>query len=210
MGYADAIADNIPVVQEGSRKGYAPPCHVCGESVFSMNYIRGMKYTCPDCKQYLAEAKLNSEASNQNKKLDVAVKRIKKVADIEPYKKAINTVQRKLHTPGWFQSTEEIMVALELIRNKVKAFHQVRVFNYSVDFVLPDLKIALEIDGPLHKIHGREKTESIRDEVIVQTLGADFEVIHISTEDINTNVTRLMTAIRTVKKCRQKKRRHCP
>lgn len=96
------------------------------------------------------------------------------------------------------------MVTLELLRRNVKVYHQVKVFSYSVDFILPDYKVALEIDGPLHQMSSRKKEEEIRDEIIVQALGEGYEVIRISTENINLNVTKLMKAIDAVLKNRKK------
>ena len=51
-----------------------------------------------------------------------------------------------------------------------KVHHQVRVFDCTVDFVLPELKIALEIDGPIY--HGKDKQESqsLRDDIITNKL----------------------------------------
>lgn len=94
------------------------------------------------------------------------------------------------------------MVALELIRRGVKAKHQVKIYNYSVDYVLPELKVALEIDGPMHKVHGHDKEEAIRDELITSALGEGFQLIRIPTDDINLNVTKLLPAIRAVLKYR--------
>ena len=96
------------------------------------------------------------------------------------------------------------MVALELIRLKIKAHHQVKIYNYRIDFILPDYKVALEIDGKL--FHGKEKKEyeELRDETIRNKLGDGWEVIHIDTENINMNITRLMPAIRAVLKRRQR------
>lgn len=206
MGYKEAVEDGIPMeTRNGFTKGYYPPCHICGASIFSMNYKRGLKYTCPECRNYLAEAKLEGTTlPKKQKKLQEAVKRIQKVADITKYEKAISVVSEKLSTPGWFQSTEEIMVVLELIRRKVKIHHQVRVYSYSVDFVLPEYRVALEIDGPLHQVSSRKKDEEIRDELIVQALGEGYELIRISTDNINTNVTKLMKAIDAILKRRKR------
>ena len=46
--------------------------------------------------------------------------------------------------------------------------------------------------------------EELRDETIRNKLGDGWEVIHIDTENINMNITRLMPAIRAVLKRRQR------
>ena len=90
------------------------------------------------------------------------------------------------------------MVALELIRRGVKAHHQAKIFDYSVDFLLPDMKVALEIDGRVYHGRDREKKESIRDDVIAWKLGQGWEVVRIDTENVNKNVTKLLPGIRAV------------
>lgn len=143
-------------------------------------------------------------ADKQRECLKRAIKRISNLTDIVKYASAIKWVSNNLGHSGWFQSTEEVMVALELIRLKIKAHHQVKIYNYRIDFILPDYKVALEIDGKL--FHGKEKKEyeELRDETIRNKLGDGWEVIHIDTENINMNITRLMPAIRAVLKRRQR------
>ena len=204
MGYAEAVKDNIHRAENG---GYYPPCHICGTSVFSYNYIRGLKYTCPECRKYLIEAKFGeSDEKGKTKKLKNAINRIEKVADISKYESAIKIVERNLNKRGWFQSTEEIMVVLELLRWKIKVHHQVKIYSYSVDFVLPDFKVVLEIDDPMHRLNSVKEKESIRDELICLALGSDYEVIRINTENINLNVTKLLDGIKAIKKYRRNKK----
>ncbi|MDR1628544.1 MAG: DUF559 domain-containing protein [Oscillospiraceae bacterium] len=95
------------------------------------------------------------------------------------------------------------MVALELARRRVKESHQVKILKYTVDFVLPDEKVVLEIDVKL--FHGKDKHEyqQRRDKAILKDLGSDWDVIRISTDHINKNVAQLMTAIKTIKRKRK-------
>jgi len=208
MGYSDAIADNVPINKgyDGFRR-YQPPCHICGTPVNCWNYVHGTKYTCTECRLILASLahmrKCEFSVGKQTKKLKQAVKRISHVTDINPYTEAISYVQENLNNPGWFQSTEEMMVALELFRRKVVAQHQVRVFDYRVDFYVPEMKVVLEIDGSIY--HGKdvEQREHTRDELISEKLGC--EVIRITTDNINKNVTKLLPAISVVLKNRKRK-----
>jgi hypothetical protein len=154
MGYYDAIEDNIP--KERDKKGfevYYPPCRICGAPVYSWRYLKGAQYVCQECRQLLVDIYNKEKVSvdKQTGKLNQAIKRISKVTSINPYEKAISIVSKKLYKKGWFQSTEEIMVALELIRRSVTAHHQTRIYDYYVDFVLPQYKVALEIDGAFIK-----------------------------------------------------------
>ena len=203
MSQLDAIKDGIRI--EDDMDGfpcYYPPCHLCGTPVYTWSYLRGTKYTCRDCRKEMVaqirEEKNMVSCDKKQRKLDIAIKRISKVTKTEHYDKAITMVKKYLDKPGWFQSTEEIMVALELIRRGVKAYHQVKVFEYRIDFVLTDFQVALEIDGPIYHGKDQQKQQSIRDEAVVQKLGNGWEVIRNSTDNINMNVTRLIPGIRAI------------
>lgn len=210
MSYYDALADSIPMDKDS--KGftrYYPPCRICGSPVYTWSYVSGTKYVCKECRTQLIamerESKASTLADKKEGKLAEAIKRISKVTDVEPYGNAITWVSKNLCKPGWFQSTEEIMVALELIRRGVKAHHQVRVYDYRVDFVLPEYKVALEIDGSIFHNKSNWEQEAVRDEIIKAKLGDGWEVIRISDDNINTNVTKLLPAIKAAKAYRKRK-----
>jgi len=203
MGRHEAMEDGIPIVQDNTKYNcYYPPCHICGSPVYSWSYIRSVKYTCKDCRSELVRQTREEgnaiSTDNKQKKLNKAIKRISKVTDIALYEDAISLVELNLNKNGWYQSTEEIMVALELIRCGIKAHHQVRIFDYVVDFILPDMKVALEIDGKIY--HGKEKLgyQNVRDTAIMYNLGDGWEMIRISTDNINQNVTKLISGINAI------------
>jgi len=203
MSWREAIEDGIPFENDSNGfNNYYPPCHICKAPVSSWSYIRGAQYSCVDCrtelKKIMREKCDDTIKDKKRIKLQTAIKRISKVAKIAAYADAIRQVEQCLDKTGWFQSTEEIMVALELIRRGIKAHHQVRIFDYVVDFILPDLKVALEIDGRLFHGKDKEKYMSVRDNVIIYKLGEGWEMLRITTDNINTNVTKLLPAIRAV------------
>lgn len=209
MSYIEANEDKIPM--EKDCRGftmYYPPCHICEAPVLSWSYIRNTKYTCPNCRELLIERKLDIKSkdcfSKQERCLNRAIERIAKQTDIKKYDTAISWIKKHLGHLSWFQSTEEVMVAMELIRKGIKAHHQVKVYNYSVDFILPDLKVVLEIDGKLYHGKDKEKYSEERDRLICEKLGDGWEIIHIDTDNINKNVTRLMAAINAVLKRRKR------
>lgn len=210
MGYAEAIQDNIPMEKHDGFGWYFPPCRICGSPVSTWSYIRGTEYTCADCKKLLIEEHVKNkkvlQVDKKQKKFDTAIKRISKVTDIAKYKKALEIVQKNLYKAGWFQSTEEIMTAVELIKRGLKINHQVSVYEYSVDFIIPEFKVALEIDGRPFHTKDNEKAQTIRDEVIADKLGEGWNVIRIDTENINTNVTKLVPAIKRILKYREDKK----
>ncbi len=210
MSYNEAIEDGIPMEKDSHKNmWYYPPCKICGAPVPLWKYVRGVDYVCKECRAYAREqARLEKDALQTDKKekrLENAVKRISKITDIGPYQPAIEQVRKKIGTPGWFQSTEEVMTALELLRRGVVVHHQVKIYEYSVDFVIPKYRVALEIDGrPFHRREDLKK-QQIRDEVVVMKLGEGWQVIHIDSENINTNVTKLLPAIEAVLRERNKK-----
>lgn len=212
MGYNDAKKDGIRIVEVKGRKSYTiyyPQCHICGEEIKSMTYKTNTKYSCQRCKilNYMSD-KINRVEDNKDKKekkLENAVSRIEKQVGtkIKEYDKAIETIKKNLHKDKWFDSTEEIMTALELIRRKVKINHQVEFGIYRVDFLLPDEKIVLEVDGTIFHTQKTEEKEKIRDSLIILNLGPEWEVVRITDELINQNIRRLLPAIRAIKKKRQ-------
>ncbi|MFA7463034.1 MAG: DUF559 domain-containing protein, partial [Anaerovoracaceae bacterium] len=96
---------------------------------------------------------------------------------------------------------------IELIHCGYKVHHQVRIYDYAVDFVLPELKVALEIDSPIYHAKNKQEYQAMRDEVISNKLGDGWQVIRISTDNINANITRLIPALKSVIKHRLDKRR---
>lgn len=208
MSYYEAIEHGVRHIRKGRTTFYFPACHICGAEVESMSYIPGNKYTCKACKakNYLSdkEKRIDNNAEAKERKFDNAVGRIeKRIKRIEDYEDAIRKVREKLHRDGWFDSTEEIMAAIELVKNGIRTRHQVKLGRYRADFVLPDLKVVLEIDGSIYHFNKTEK-ERLRDELIVLALGADWEVIRVSDELVNQNITRLVPAIKKLQKERSK------
>ncbi len=206
MSYREAIEDGIVIMTNSQGYNtYYIPCHICGASVPNWAYKRNLKYTCNSCRELLIENQREELKENtKEKKLKWAIGRISKVADIKKYEKAIIEVKKEFDVRGWYQSTEEIMVALELKKRKVPYIHQYKIKDYKVDFLIPQFKVVLEVDGIFHTKEKKDK-ELLRDEIIKFNLGDEWEIIHIKTENININVTRLIPAIKGVKEYRSKK-----
>ena len=209
MSYQEALEDNISIGKDKyGFEVYYPECHICGAPVTTWTYKKGMKITCPKCRSFFSAVRKAGNnflaTEKKGRKLEEAIKRISKVAPIEKYQRAYDVIKRNIDRPGWFQSTEEIMTALELVRKGLKIRHQVKIFNYSIDFVIPEYKVALEIDG--RPFHGKDHADKQRkrDEVIIWKLSEDWEIIHIDTDNINANVTKLVPAIKAVLKSRKK------
>ncbi|MFT8937422.1 hypothetical protein [Liquorilactobacillus sp.] len=113
------------------------------------------------------------------------------------------------NNPFKFQSSDEMMAAIELVRKRVHTKAQFKIRKRRVDFLLPDLKVALEIDGALHRFKiGKDSEREIE---IMNNLKKDFggnwEVIRIPTDLIEKNLTRLVPAIKALYNKRQKLRK---
>lgn len=216
MGYNDAIQDGVRIKSQG-KGGYTkyyPLCHICDAEVMSYKYVSGHKYTCKQCKLEMkstdVETRQRINYKVKERKLENALKRFEKCRyyNTNKYEEAINKTHEILHTDGWFDSTEEIMVAIELVQKKIKFHHQVRFGRYRVDFVLPDLKIVLEVDGTIFHTDKTKDKEKIRDNMIILALGPEWEVIRITDEHINKNVTRLTQAIKKIMQQRNIQRKY--
>jgi len=110
------------------------------------------------------------------------------------YKEAIDTVEQyNLENLDKFDSKYEIITAIILIHNEVKTNVHFMVKDVEVDFVLPDMCVALEIDGELHK--SRKEKDEVRDYFLKKELGPDWEIIRIKTSYLDKHADRLMAAI---------------
>lgn len=216
MGYIEAKEDGIRMNRGKSTTSltaYYPKCHICNQEVLSYSYKRGIKYTCNDCKikQHMSDKENKNIINKETKdrKLENAIKRINKQVGtkISEYEKSIDIIKKNLYKDKWFDSTEEIMVALELIRRKIKVRHQVKMGIYRLDFVLPDEKIVLEVDGTVFHTEKTKEKEDVRDNIIILSLGPTWEVVRITDDLINQNIRRLLPAIRAVRDKRQKIRK---
>jgi very-short-patch-repair endonuclease len=200
--YKEAINDGIKVKNLANRTTiYYPHCLICGEEIASISYKHEAKYVCNKCKteKFFSEKaeKLDEGKSKKDKNFDNAVKRIRKISPtLGGYETAIEKIHKNLYRDGWFQSTEEIMVAIQLVKENVKARHQVQFGRYRADFVLPDEKIVLEVDGITFHNNYTAQKEKTRDSLITLALGPEWEVIRITDQMINTNITRLISAMR--------------
>ena len=179
MGLDDAIRDNVPMGKDiNGYQVYYPRCHICGQKITSWSYLSEKVYTCCDCKMNYKSYRKEITTDKKRAKLEKAIHRVSAVSNIGKYYAAIDWVKDNIKRLGWFDSTEEIMVALELYKRNIDFRHQIKIFNFQADFVLLDEKIVLEIDGKIY--HGGDKRayDRQRDELIILKLGPDWDVIN--------------------------------
>ena len=102
MSYYEALADNIRISKKNGFTIYYPPCHICGASVESWNYVSGLQYTCTACREMLIDSH-NQTSKKQQDCLNRAIKRISKITDISKYRHGIQWVQDNIGKSGWFK-----------------------------------------------------------------------------------------------------------
>lgn len=213
--YFEAVEDGVRIEDKaGGGHWYYPKCRICGEEVRRISYKRGHSYACPKCNQALKslerEIKEDEIHDLKERKFETAVKRMSKGMNeerfMEEYRESAHKVYKKLHTVGWFDSIEEMMVAVELIKNGLKISHHRKVGNYETDFIIPSMKVVLEVDGKLYHSEANSDRDAWRDMSIKAMLGEDWEVVRIPTDQINKNIRRLIPAIEAVLKKRKELR----
>lgn len=125
--------------------------------------------------------------------------------DIYDYEEAIKAVgEYAEESPDKFDSADEIIAAIILVDNELDTKIHPKVGKYEVDFMLPTLKIVLEVDGYLHA--GRLYFDNERDKAIRNELGHEWEIVRIKTEYLEKNAELLVEAIKTIKNEKQKLR----
>jgi very-short-patch-repair endonuclease len=98
-----------------------------------------------------------------------------------------------------FDSVNEVFAAVTLTHMGVECMAQQKIGRKRADFVLPDLRAVLEIDGERHK--GRAAKDKEWDEEVRSTLGSEWEVVRIQdgylTEYHNT-IIEMVRRMRTI------------
>jgi len=190
---------------------YRTSCCVCGNPVFTWVKRQGVKFKCKSCRE--VERQLKKEKNSPlrmmeaERRLEIAIDYLESKRILQDYSAALDIVGKNIYRPGWFQSSNEILVALELIRNRVKVRHQVKYGRWKADFVIPDWKVVLEVDGSLYHKGDRKEKDRIRDAAIIAHLGPEWEIIRISEEMIRLNIKKLIPAIKRIKRERAKVRK---
>ncbi|WP_239733013.1 DUF559 domain-containing protein [Mammaliicoccus sp. E-M26] len=134
----------------------------------------------------------------------------KQNADLEMYyDESAAVLEKALEEPNKFLSSHEMIVAMELLRNEVRFKKEYKVLTHKVDFLIPEYKIVLEVDGHTHKY--QKVADTKRDGNILTELNRQddgWEVVRIPTKRVEENIAKLMEAIVTIKKHKQELRRN--
>lgn len=186
------------------------PCDNCGYPVYSFKIFHDRSYKCKKCryeeKQAEREKKRPLKELEKERRLEIAKEYLQKKGILTDYEKPLKLVESNLYKPFYFESSLEILAALELLRKGFQIKHQVKVGQWRVDFVIPSIKVVLEIDGTLYHTKDKKEKEQHRDSVIIASLGPEWEVIRIKEDMLKKNVQRLIPAMKTVLTKRRKLR----
>lgn len=125
--------------------------------------------------------------------------------DIREYREAIELVRAyTIKYPTKFRSKEEMATAIELVQNKVYAIVGKEVAGHKFDFMLPEYKVLLEVDGYLHDYKQREDAKF--DINGLRELGNDWEVIRVPVKYIEKNISKLIDYIEEAYEYKQRLR----
>lgn len=116
----------------------------------------------------------------------------------EDYKESIQAVEEfNLENLNKFDSSYEIIAAIVFIHNRIRVKTQYKIGKCAVDFFLPDYNIAVEIDGDRHT----KTRDAARDKKLHEVM-PDLQIIHIPTDQLDQDATKLIKAINAIMKYR--------
>ena len=184
----------IPYYRNTQRWIYTIPCSLCGREYEAVIYSRTRVRLCPECKRAILvqRKKIKAEAhpvDKAAKRYETAVDRIRKqVKDFSKYDRAVYGARKALEKYG---SIPEAMTAIELLYLGYPFVPQYRVGRYKVDFFIPSINTALEVDGTIYHQHENEK----RDMCLQLALGQGAKIVHVPAETLEKRITLLKRII---------------
>lgn len=174
---------------------YIFKCAQCGRDTLKFQLILSRPVYCKACKRVAEEIKRAEKRREQQEgKMLEALMGIDHISEDRFYKaskiarKAANCEQAIKDASvyaGKYGSVPEAVAAILLISCGITIVPQAKIFNNkrsAVDFLLPDYKAVVEIDGKIY--HTDNEKQYWRDEEIKRTLGIDWTVLHIPAEDL--------------------------
>lgn len=191
-------------------------CWYCGREMVSLSSKASLRPFHPDCQLKFQQERDKDKNEYIKLKAEVmferALREIEKQDSvyISDYYDEAELVHSMAKTdPTKFQSSDEMIAAMELVRNRIKTKVQFKVKRRRVDFLLPELNVALEIDGALHRF--KIQKDSDREIEIMNNLqkefGGNWEVIRIPTNLIEKKLSSLVPAVKALYAKRQELRK---
>lgn len=189
------IPDNVKIIrQEVGRDLYIIPCEKCGCAIKKYQYSNTREYFCDNCKKsinkkYNAKLKALESMSDIRTEYEKRFDKALEYFDIEKYSKAIELAETKSEV---YASISEVIMAILLLHNGIRVVPQQQIGRYRVDFLLPDLKKIIEVDGKPY--HSDKRAELEREAYINSHIGFEWRIIHIDSEKVK-DIKRMNTFI---------------
>jgi very-short-patch-repair endonuclease len=188
-------------------------CWNCGKDTkYAVGAYASIRQFCPLCWEKYKDNKLENtkkHAYYSNFLMHERALRIleKQEVDMYEYQEASEAVlDLALRSEiSKFRSADEMVAAMELLRNYVQIKMQRSVGAYKIDIYIEPFKVALEVDGHYHE--NKKVKDNKRDIEIRQMLGKDWEIIRIPTKYVEGNIQQLIPAIEKIKEYKQSLRK---
>ena len=185
-------------------------CWICEKEICMDSKGVCNRVYCPECEEKHNEEVKKDKANYVILKKKMMFERAMELMEnqgcnMSAYRNSAVRVQRYLYS-NWdkFDSAYEIIAAVILIKDGLQIKMQHKVGRYQIDILIPDKKIALEIDGDRHKY--RQEYDSQRDLEIKDALGDGWEIVRIGTQYIDKDCRKLVEAMTAVKEKKQRLR----
>lgn len=140
-------------------------------------------YTCDKCEskiKLIKKMEMVDKAQKELEKRKGKMRRFKEKFDMSKYTNEVKN--RVVNGIDNFSSMPEAIVAIQMQRIGLKYETQKDIAGKKVDFIIPEIKIILEIDGELY--HTDEDKEFLRDRQIMHEVEEKWEIVHIKAKEI--------------------------
>ena len=155
-------------------------CLICGKEFESG---KTTVYACDECERkikLIKKMEMVDKAQKELEKQKCRTRNLKSKLDMSAYANSVK--ERVVNGIDSFSSMPEAIVAIQMDRIKLKYRTQVDIAGKKVDFVIPEIKIILEIDGELY--HTDENKAFLRDRQIMNSVGEEWEIVHINAQEV--------------------------
>lgn len=155
-------------------------CLICGAEFESG---KTNAYSCDKCEskiRLIKKIEMIDKAQKELEKRTGKFKSFKPKRNMSRYVKPVK--ERVMNGTDNFSSMPEAVVAIQMERIGLKYETQKDIAGKKADFIIPEIKIILEIDGELY--HTDEDKSFLRDRKIMAVVGEEWEIVHIHTNKI--------------------------
>lgn len=155
-------------------------CLICGEE-FESGKTNAYSCDIGESKiRLIKKMEMVDKAQRELEKRTGRMKSFKPKRDMSRYAKPVK--ERVMNGIDNFSSMPEAVAAIQMERIGLKYETQKDIAGKKADFVMPEIKIILEIDGELY--HTDEDKSFLRDRQIMAAVGEEWEIVHINAESV--------------------------